>query len=104
MSIKSDKWIRRMAAQHKMIEPFEAGQVLGDRLPVGTRRLHAHMDGSRPLFGQPGAQGLKAARGILHHFVAQLSPRQAQCAIKLGLGDIDTEYVFHVRILAQSTL
>ena len=27
MSIKSDKWIRRMAAQHKMIEPFEAGQV-----------------------------------------------------------------------------
>ncbi|HXI37445.1 MAG TPA: dCTP deaminase [Burkholderiales bacterium] len=27
MTIKSDKWIRRMAAEHKMIEPFEAGQV-----------------------------------------------------------------------------
>jgi dCTP deaminase len=27
MSIKSDKWIRRMAAQHGMIEPFETGQV-----------------------------------------------------------------------------
>ncbi|MEQ1592244.1 MAG: dCTP deaminase [Thiobacillaceae bacterium] len=27
MSIKSDKWIRRMAASHGMIEPFEAGQV-----------------------------------------------------------------------------
>ena len=27
MSIKSDKWIRRMAEQHNMIEPFEAGQV-----------------------------------------------------------------------------
>ena len=27
MSIKSDKWIRRMAEQHRMIEPFEAGQV-----------------------------------------------------------------------------
>src|SRR6478672_638950 len=27
MSIKSDKWIRRMAATHRMIEPFEAGQV-----------------------------------------------------------------------------
>jgi dCTP deaminase len=27
MSIKSDKWIRRMAAEHGMIEPFEAGQV-----------------------------------------------------------------------------
>ncbi|MCP4476329.1 MAG: dCTP deaminase [Gammaproteobacteria bacterium] len=27
MSIKSDRWIRQMAAQHEMISPFEAGQV-----------------------------------------------------------------------------
>jgi deoxycytidine triphosphate deaminase len=27
MSIKPDKWIRRMAEDHRMIEPFEAGQV-----------------------------------------------------------------------------
>jgi dCTP deaminase len=27
MSIKSDKWIRRMAAEHNMIEPFEPAQV-----------------------------------------------------------------------------
>jgi len=27
MSIKSDRWIRRMAAEHHMIEPFEAGQI-----------------------------------------------------------------------------
>ncbi len=27
MSIKSDKWIRRMAEAHGMIEPYEAGQV-----------------------------------------------------------------------------
>jgi dCTP deaminase len=27
LSIKSDKWIRRMAEAHKMIEPFEPGQV-----------------------------------------------------------------------------
>ncbi|MDH3974284.1 MAG: dCTP deaminase [Deltaproteobacteria bacterium] len=27
MSIKSDKWIRRMAENHSMIEPFEAEQV-----------------------------------------------------------------------------
>jgi dCTP deaminase len=27
MSIKSDRWIRRMAEQHGMIEPFAAGQV-----------------------------------------------------------------------------
>ena len=27
MSIKSDLWIRRMAEQHEMISPYEAGQV-----------------------------------------------------------------------------
>ncbi len=27
MTIKSDKWIRRMASAHGMIEPFEPGQV-----------------------------------------------------------------------------
>ncbi len=27
MAIKSDRWIREMAEQHGMIEPFEAGQV-----------------------------------------------------------------------------
>jgi dCTP deaminase len=27
MTIKSDKWIRRMAEQHRMIEPFEPKQV-----------------------------------------------------------------------------
>jgi dCTP deaminase len=27
MTIKSDKWIRRMAEEHNMLEPFEPGQV-----------------------------------------------------------------------------
>jgi deoxycytidine triphosphate deaminase len=36
MSIKSDKWIRRMAQQHGLIDPFEAGQV---RTAEGGRRL-----------------------------------------------------------------
>jgi len=27
MSIKSDKWIRRMALEHRMIEPFVDDQV-----------------------------------------------------------------------------
>ena len=31
MSIKSDKWIRRMAEAHGMIEPFEPGQVRSDQ-------------------------------------------------------------------------
>ena len=33
MSVKSDKWIRRMAKEHGLIEPFEPGQIKqqGDR-------------------------------------------------------------------------
>ena len=27
MSIKSDKWIRRMSEEHGMIEPFEPNQI-----------------------------------------------------------------------------
>ena len=27
MSIKPDRWIRQMAAEHGLIEPFEPGQV-----------------------------------------------------------------------------
>lgn len=27
MSIKADKWIKKMAEQHRMIEPFSATQV-----------------------------------------------------------------------------
>ncbi|WP_040817839.1 dCTP deaminase, partial [Aequoribacter fuscus] len=30
MSIKSDRWIKEMATQHGMIEPFEPGQVRQD--------------------------------------------------------------------------
>ena len=35
MSIKSDRWIRTMAEEHKMIEPFEAGFVIA---PVAFER------------------------------------------------------------------
>lgn len=35
MSIKADKWIRKMATEQGMIEPFEAGQVRSS----GDRRL-----------------------------------------------------------------
>src|SRR5579871_4883222 len=39
MSIKSDHWIRRMAAEHGLIEPFEAGQV---RSNAAGERLISH--------------------------------------------------------------
>jgi dCTP deaminase len=37
MSIKSDRWIRRMAQEHGMIEPFEPGQIRLD--PTDGRRV-----------------------------------------------------------------
>jgi dCTP deaminase len=36
MSIKSDKWIRRMAMQHRMIEPFSEDQVRDGVISYGV--------------------------------------------------------------------
>src|SRR6201997_951554 len=36
MSVKSDKWIRRMALEHKMIEPFAAAQVRDGVISYGV--------------------------------------------------------------------
>lgn len=36
MSIKSDRWIRRMAKEHGMIEPFTDGQVRGGGISYGV--------------------------------------------------------------------
>ena len=36
MSIKSDRWIRRMAQQHRMIEPFEDRQVRAGVISYGV--------------------------------------------------------------------
>ena len=42
MTIKSDKWIRRMAEEHGMIEPFEPNQIKQS----GDRRLGEAYPGS----------------------------------------------------------
>ena len=40
MSIKSDRWIRRMAEQQAMIEPYEPGQVkFADKSGAGGQRI-----------------------------------------------------------------
>lgn len=36
MSIKPDSWIRTMAQEHRMIEPFEDAQVAGDTISYGV--------------------------------------------------------------------
>ncbi len=36
MSVKSDRWIRRMAMEHKMIEPFEDRQVRDGVISYGV--------------------------------------------------------------------
>jgi dCTP deaminase len=36
MSIKSDRWIKRMAREHKMIDPFVESQVRGSAISYGV--------------------------------------------------------------------
>ena len=36
MGLKPDHWIRKMVADHKMIEPFEPGQVRNGRISYGV--------------------------------------------------------------------
>jgi dCTP deaminase len=36
MSIKSDRWIKRMAREHRMIEPFVESQVRGSAISYGV--------------------------------------------------------------------
>ena len=36
MTIKSDRWIRRMAREHRMIEPFVESQVRGSAISYGV--------------------------------------------------------------------
>ena len=36
MSVQSDKWIKQMAKDHKMISPFEDKQVRGDKISFGV--------------------------------------------------------------------
>ncbi|HEV8265201.1 MAG TPA: dCTP deaminase, partial [Gemmatimonadales bacterium] len=36
MSIKSDRWIRRMAREHRMIEPFADAQVRAGAISYGV--------------------------------------------------------------------
>ena len=36
MTIKSDRWIKRMAREHKMIEPFVESQVRGSAISFGV--------------------------------------------------------------------
>ena len=36
MSVQSDKWIKQMAKDHKMISPFENQQVRGDKISFGV--------------------------------------------------------------------
>ena len=36
MPVQSDKWIKKMATDHKMIEPFEDKQIRGNNISYGV--------------------------------------------------------------------
>jgi hypothetical protein len=75
------------------------GQIFSDRLPIGARGFHAHVQGHHLVFLQPLGELGKTSRGIVHHLAAILAIDQAQGNVQLGLGDINSEYVIHVSSL-----
>src|SRR2546422_9440295 len=46
MSIKSDRWIRRMAREHQMIDPFADGQVRDGVISYGVSSYGYDMRGA----------------------------------------------------------
>jgi ornithine--oxo-acid transaminase len=71
MSIKSDKWIRRMALEHRMIEPFEPHQIK----EVRGRGLWIGIELNKP--ARPFCEALKQT-GVLcketHDVVIRIAP------------------------------
>ena len=52
MSVKSDTWIRRMAQEHRMIEPFVDGQVREGVISYGLSSYGYDIRISDELMGQ----------------------------------------------------
>ena len=66
--IKSDKWIRRMAVEHRMIEPFEPGQVRvvdGRRIVSSVASVEMALDDIRVL-ASAAAQSQREAFELVH--------------------------------------
>lgn len=69
MSVKSDKWIREMALGHKMIEPFEPGQVRkGISFGVSSYGYDFRISNKFKIF-EPAGQGVMDPKDFAHvHF------------------------------------
>ena len=66
MGLKSDGWIRRMALEHKMIEPFTDGQKRDGVISYGTssygydiRVADEYQDLHQRLFRRGGSQSIR---------------------------------------------
>jgi hypothetical protein len=85
MSIKSDRWIRRMAQAHGMIEPFEPGQV---RVVDGQRIVSYGTSsyGYDVRVGSAGHEGGGRASGAIGAAGGAKGPSGLIAAARLGLG------------------
>ena len=68
MSIKSDKWIRRMAEEHGMIEPFEPSQI---RYSQDGQKIVSHVFGAQQ---DQVVQQLGGVDGVSSGLIQKLLP------------------------------
>ena len=67
------------------------GKELGDAFPIHAGGLHAGVDFRRAVAGQPVCETFVALGVVGDHFAAEFAVGQAQGAVQLGFGNIDTE-------------
>ena len=78
MSIKSDKWIRRMAQSTGMIEPFEPGQV---RESADGQRIVKKLAARSDVLIENFKVGGLAKFGLDYQSLAPANPRLVYCSV-----------------------
>ena len=65
-------------------------QIFGHSFPVGTGRFHTHARAAGILLEQPFAECNESFVIVFYYFVTVFSIRQAQRAVELRLGNVDS--------------
>ncbi|MNL14711.1 hypothetical protein D3C87_1356670 [compost metagenome] len=78
-------------------------QIFGHLFPVGSGRFHTHARTAGILLEQPFAECNESFVIVFYYLVTMLAIGQAQRAVELGLGNVDSQ-IKHAVLLLRSTL
>jgi dCTP deaminase len=113
MTIKSDRWIRRMAQEHGMIEPFEPGQVRtnasGRIVSYGTSSSESFVDMVRDVCIIPPnsfalartVEYFRIPRNVLTICLGKST--YARCGIIVNVTPLEPEWEGHVTLEFSNT-